>query len=63
MVGEGRMDEETLASASQLVCSHKEHELYTERCFDILNGFELTFTRCLNCHRIVSLEAKKFENR
>ncbi len=57
------MDEETLVSASQLNCSHKEQELYTERCFDILNGFELTFTRCLNCHKVVSLDAKKFGDR
>ena len=30
-----------------------------ERCFDILNGFEFNFTRCINCHKIVGLEAKK----
>ena len=63
MFGEGRMDEEGLAEVSHLNCSHKTQELYTERCFDILNGFELTFTRCLNCHKIVGLDAKKFENR
>ncbi len=57
------MDEERLVSASQLNCSHKERELYTERFFDVLNGFELTFTRCPSCHKIVSLDAKKFENR
>jgi hypothetical protein len=55
------MDEEKLVGASQLNCSHEKQELYIERCFDILNGFELTFTRCLNCHKIVSLEVKKFE--
>jgi len=64
MVGEGRMDEEGLIeTSSQLNCNHKENQLYTERCFDILNGFELIFTRCLNCHKVVSLEAKKFESR
>jgi hypothetical protein len=57
------MDEEELANVSQPNCSHEAQELYTERCFDILNGFELTFTRCLSCHKIVSLEAKTFENR
>lgn len=57
------MDEETLVDTSQLNCSHKEQELYTERCFDILNGFELTFTRCLNCHKVVGLDAKKFGDR
>jgi len=55
------MDEERLVEASQLNCNHEKRELYIERCFDILNGFELTFTRCLNCHKIVSFEAKKFE--
>jgi hypothetical protein len=55
------MDEETLVNASQLNCSHKEE--YTERFFDVLNGLELTFTRCIDCHKIVSLDAKKLENR
>ena len=55
------MDKERLVDASELNCNHRKQELYIERCFDILNGFELTFTRCLNCHRIVGLEAKKFE--
>ena len=55
------MDEERLVDTSQLNCSHSTERLYTQRCFDILNGFELTFTRCINCHKIVSLEAKKLE--
>jgi len=53
------MDEERLVDASQSTCSHEAERLYTQRCFDILNGFELTFTRCINCHKVVSLEAKK----
>ena len=56
------MDEETLVAASQPNCDHENQRLYTDRCFDILNGFELTFTRCINCHKIVSLEAKKFSS-
>ena len=56
------MEDERLVNVGQH-CDHKEQQLYTERCFDILNGFELNFTRCLNCHKIVSLDAKKFENR
>ena len=55
------MDEERLVDTSHLNCSHDNDRLYTQRCFDILNGFELTFTRCINCHKIVSLEAKKLE--
>ena len=53
------MVEGELVDASQRNCNHETERLYTERCFDILNGFELTFTRCINCHKIVSLEAKK----
>ena len=55
------MDEERLVSASPLNCSHQERQLYTERFFDILNGFELTFTRCPSCHKTVSLDRKKTE--
>jgi len=54
------MDKEGLVSEGQLNCSHKGRELYTERFFDVLNGFELTFTRCPICHKILSLDAKKF---
>ena len=53
------MNEEGLFGTSQRNCSHETERIYTERCFDILNGFELTFSRCINCHKIVSLDAKK----
>ncbi len=56
-----RMVEKGLAKATD-VCDHDLEKTYTERCFDILNGFELIFTRCINCHKIVSLEAKKFSD-
>lgn len=56
------MDQERAVNSSQVKCTHAEQELYTERCFDILNGLELTFTRCRNCHKVVSLEAKKLES-
>jgi hypothetical protein len=56
------MDEERLVETSQLNCNHEKQRLYTQKCFDILNGFELTFTRCINCHKIISLEAKKLAN-
>ena len=56
------MDEERLVDTSQFVCDHEKQRLYTQKCFDILNGFELTFTRCINCHKIISLEAKKLAN-
>jgi hypothetical protein len=58
------MDEESgLVDASQVNCDHGTERLYTQRCFDSLNGFELTFTRCINCHKIVSLDAKKLETK
>jgi hypothetical protein len=55
------MDEERLVDSSPLNCDHGADRLYAQRCFDILNGFELTFTRCINCHKIVRLEAKKLK--
>ena len=59
---ERQMDEEKLFATSKLYCDHENQRLYTDRCFDVLNGFELTFTRCVNCHKIVCLEAKKFSS-
>lgn len=56
------MVEEGQVSSSELNCNHLKERMYTERCFDVLNGFELTFTRCINCHKIVGLEAKKFSS-
>ena len=56
------MDEERLVETSQLSCNHENQRLYMDRRFDVLNGFELTYTRCINCHKTVSLEVKKFEN-
>jgi len=54
-----QMVEDELARTFQVNCNHQKERLYTERCFDILNGFELVFTRCINCHKIVGLDAKK----
>ena len=56
------MGEEGIVSADAFICNHLKEKTYAERFFDILNGFELTFTSCINCHKIVSLEAKKFSN-
>ncbi len=53
------MEEDILFTMRQLNCNHHE-ELYTQRRFDILKGFEFNLTRCLNCHKIVELDAKKF---
>ena len=56
------MEEDILLKNSQLNCNHQKQELYKQKRFDILNGFEFTLTRCLNCHKIVELEAKKFSH-
>jgi hypothetical protein len=54
------MEEDTLFSMRQLNCDHQKQESYTQRGFDILNGFEFNVTICLNCHKIVELKAEKF---
>jgi hypothetical protein len=53
------MEEDILLKQRQLTCAHGKERLYKQRQFDILNGFELNFVRCLNCHKIIELEAKK----
>jgi hypothetical protein len=47
------MEEVSLFNTRQLNCNYQKQELYTQRRFDILNGFEYNLTRCLNCHKIV----------
>ena len=53
------MEEDILLKQRQLNCTHEKEKLYTQRQFDILNGFELNFVRCINCHKVVELEARK----
>lgn len=40
---------------NRLNCRHTDERKYTERRFDIINGFEMIALRCLNCHKIVEL--------
>jgi hypothetical protein len=49
------MKEEILVSITQKNCSHWEYRKYTERNFDVLNGFEINITRCGNCHKILQM--------
>jgi len=56
---EGRMEEDRLVSISQVTCDHAKQRRYTQTRFDILNGFELVLTRCINCHKILAFEVKK----
>lgn len=53
------MTEESGFYARQLNCKHEQNLWYTRQQFDILNGLEYTLTRCLNCHKIVKMSAKK----
>jgi hypothetical protein len=53
------MNEDGTYFVRQLSCKHEKTQRYTEKRYDIYNGLEFTFTRCLNCHKIVELEAKK----
>jgi len=53
------MEEESVIR-HQSVCDHAKERHYTQKQFDMLNGFELTITRCINCHKTLGFEAKKF---
>ena len=53
------MVEDRLISVSQVMCNHAKQRSYTQTRFDMLNGFELVVTRCINCHKILAFEAKK----
>lgn len=54
------MTEDKALAIQKHNCKHERSQLYTQRRYDILNGMEFTFTRCINCHKIVKLEARKF---
>jgi hypothetical protein len=56
---EGRMRENRLVAISQATCDHAKQRRYTQTRYDILNGFELVLTRCINCHKILTFEVKK----
>jgi hypothetical protein len=53
------MAEDSLVSISQATCDHAKQRHYTQTRFDILNGLEIVLTRCINCHKILTFEAKK----
>jgi hypothetical protein len=53
------MEKDSLLVVRQVNCEHAKQRWYTQRRFDILNGFELVVTRCINCHKTVALEVKK----
>jgi formate-dependent nitrite reductase cytochrome c552 subunit len=53
------MEAEILASVTQVNCKHERHRKYTERNFDILNGFEIIASKCSNCHKTLELTINK----
>jgi hypothetical protein len=53
---------DSLFSVAQATCDHAKERHYTQTEFDILKGFELTVTRCINCHKTLALQAKKVGN-
>ncbi len=55
------MDADRTLSVSEHVCDHAKQRCYTQRSFDILNGFEIVQTRCINCHKILILDVKKIK--
>jgi len=53
------MHKDRLISFSKVTCDHAKQRRYTQTRFDILNGFEVVLTRCINCHKILAFEVKK----
>jgi mono/diheme cytochrome c family protein len=53
------MKAEIWASITQANCKHEKQLKYTERVFDIINGFEIAAVRCNNCHKVIELTIKK----
>ncbi len=53
------MRESRLLSVAQATCDHAKQRQYTQTQFDILNGYELVLTRCINCHKIIVMNVKK----
>jgi hypothetical protein len=55
------MENDQLPWVSLEPCDHSNQRQYTQRRFDILSGFELMETRCINCHKILITKITKFE--
>jgi hypothetical protein len=53
------MEEEAYVTVKQARCVHGKERWYVQRRFDILNGFEIVLTRCINCHKTMEIEVKK----
>ena len=53
------MEKERLISICQVTCNHGKQGHYSQTRFDILNGFKIVLTRCMNCHKIIGFKAEK----
>ncbi|MCK4668513.1 hypothetical protein KAT21_00135 [Candidatus Bathyarchaeota archaeon] len=53
------METEILVSTSQSNCKHRKYGRYTQRKFDMLNGFEIIAARCCKCYKILELKIAK----
>jgi hypothetical protein len=53
------MSEDYSVFERKITCDHAMHKSYKQRRFDMVYGYELVDTKCLNCHKIISLEIKK----
>ena len=49
------MTKDQLTWFRQVTCCHAKEGEYTQRRFDILEGFELVETKCAGCHKILAL--------
>jgi len=56
------MGEDELIVIKKSLCDHFMQRHYTQRRLDILNGFEYVLTRCINCHKILNLEARRIND-
>ena len=56
------MKAEILVSVTQVNCKHEKQLKYSERIFDILNGFEIITIKCSNCHKTLKLTVKRMNS-
>ena len=43
------------------VCEPAQHVLYKQRFFNILRGYDVVETRCMNCRKVIKTEVNKSE--
>jgi len=53
------MVEELSGPSRVLNCIHGKYREFTQKSFDILNGYEIQAVRCSNCYKILELSIRK----